>query len=139
MAVSDRLVLLTRAVAVFAVNAGLGLAASAATLGTHASTGTLQLTFGWLLPMTAACALALAVAVTVGSPIVGAGAGVGGWVIVVLGYGAADGPSRAGGGLTAATLSSVLTDANLYLPYLAVAACCAAIAGFTIRPQRGLL
>ena len=65
MAVSDRLVLLTRAVAVFAVNAVLGLIASAATLGTHASTGTAQLTFAWLLPMTAACALALAVAVAV--------------------------------------------------------------------------
>ena len=62
MPVSDRLVLLTRAVAVFTVNAVLGLIASAATLGTHASTGTAQLTFAWLLPMTAACALALAVA-----------------------------------------------------------------------------
>ena len=36
MAVSDRMVLLTRAVAVFAVNAVLGLAASAVTLGTGA-------------------------------------------------------------------------------------------------------
>ena len=100
MPVSDRLIVLTRAVAVFGVNAALGLIASAATLGlgTHASTGTAQLTFGWLLPMTAASALALAVAVAVRSPIVGAGAGVGSWVILVLGYGAADGASRAGGG-----------------------------------------
>jgi hypothetical protein len=139
MPVSDRLVLLTRAVAVFAVNAGLGLIASAATLGTDASAGTAQLTFGWLLPMTAACALALAVAVAVRSPVAGAGAGVGAWVILVLGYGAADGASSAGSRLTPAALSPVLTDASLYLPYLAVAACCAAIVTFTIRPQRGLL
>jgi len=143
MPVSDRLILLTRAVAVFAVNAGLGLIASAATLGTHAAPssvtqGTAQLTFGWLLPMTAACALALAVAVALRSPVVGAGAGAGSWVILVLGYGAADGASSAGSRLTPAALSPVLTDANLYLPYLAVAACCAAIVTFTVRPQRGL-
>ncbi len=73
MPVSDRLVLLTRAAAVFAVNAALGLIASAATLGTHVSTGTVQLTVAWLLPMTAACALALAVAVAVRSALAGAG------------------------------------------------------------------
>jgi hypothetical protein len=139
MPVSDRLVLLTRAVAVFAVNAGLGLIASAATLGTHAATGTAQLTFGWLLPMTAACALALAVAVAVRSAIAGAGAGVGAWLILVLAHGAADGTSSAGSRLSAAALSPVLTDANLYLPYLAVAACCAAVVTITIRPRRGLL
>ena len=141
MPVSDRLVLLTRGVAVFAVNAALGLIASAATLGTHASTGTAQLTFAWLLPMTAACALALAVAVAVRSAIAGAGAGVGTWLTLVLAhsatdYGATDG---AGGVLSAAALTSAITDANLYLPYLAVATCCAAIVIFAIRPQRGLL
>ena len=57
----------------------------------------------------------------------------------MLGYGAAGGASSAGSRLTPAALSPVLTDANLYLPYLAVAACCAAIVTFTIRPQRGLL
>ena len=77
MPVSDRLVLLTRAVAVFAVNAALGLIASAATLGMHAPPAPPQLTFGWLLPMTAACALALAVTVVVRSAIAGAGAGGG--------------------------------------------------------------
>jgi hypothetical protein len=140
MPISDRLVLLTRAVAVFAVNAALGLIASAATLGTHASTGTAQLTFGWLLPMTAACALALAVAVAVRSPFVGAGAGVGAWVVLVLGYGADHGPTAAGNRLSAAALAPVVADANLYLPCLVVAACCAVIALFAIRrPQRGLL
>jgi len=139
MPVSDRLVLLTRAAAVLGVNAGLGLIASAATLGTHVSTGTVQLTIGWLLPMTAACALALAVAVAVRSAIAGAGAGAGAWIILVLAHGAAGGPAGAGSGLSAAALSSVVADANLYLPYLAVAACGAAIVAFATRPQRGLL
>ena len=64
---------------------------------------------------------------------------MGAWIILVLGYGAADGASGAGSGLSAAALSSVVADANLYLPYLAVAACCAAIVIFATRPQRGLL
>jgi hypothetical protein len=136
MPVSDRLVLLSRAVAVFAVNAVLGLIASAATLGTHVPAGTAQLTFAWLLPMTAACALALAVAVAVTSALVGAVAGVSAWIILVLAHGAAD---RAGDGLSAAALTPAITDANLYLPYLAVAACCTVIIFFATRPQRGLL
>jgi ascorbate-specific PTS system EIIC-type component UlaA len=77
-AVSDRLVLLTRVVAVFAVNAALGLLASAA------SGAAAALTFGWLLPMTAVSALALAVAVATRSATVGVGAGVAAWVITVL-------------------------------------------------------
>jgi hypothetical protein len=138
MPVSDRLVLLTRGVAVFAVNAVLGLIASAATLGTHAaqSTITAQLTFAWLLPMTADCALALAAAVALRSAIAGASAGVGAWLTLVL---VRSTTNSAGGKLSAAALTSAITDANLYLPYLAVAACCAAIATFATRPQRGLL
>ncbi len=58
MAVSDRMVLLARALAVFAVNAVLGLAASAVTESGAAA----AVTFGWLIPMTAVCAFALAVA-----------------------------------------------------------------------------
>jgi hypothetical protein len=140
MPVSDRLVLMTRGVAVFAVNAVLGLIASAATLGTPASTGTAQLTFAWLLPMTAACALALAVAVAVRSAIAGAGAGVGAWLTLVLAHSVtASATDRAGGGLSAAALTSAVTDANLYLPYAAVAACCAVIVLFATRPQRGPL
>jgi hypothetical protein len=145
MAVSDRLVLLTRAVAVFAVNAVLGLTASAATLGTDASSGpvfadTTRLTFAWLLPMTAACALALAIAVAARSAVAGAGAGVGAWLTLVLVRGATDhgAANGAGGGLSAAALTSAITDANLYLPYLAVAACCAVIVLLATRPQRGL-
>jgi len=41
--------------------------------------------------------------------------------------------------LSAAALTSAITDANLYLPYLAVAVCCAVIVLFATRPQRGLL
>jgi hypothetical protein len=142
MPVSDRLVLLTRAVAVLAVNAVLGLIASAATLGTHAAQPaiTAQLTFAWLLPMTAACALALAVAVAVRSAIAGAAAGAGAWLTLVLAHSATAGAgSSAGGGLSVAALTSAITDANLYLPYVAVAACCAVIVLFATRPQRGLL
>jgi hypothetical protein len=136
-AVSDRMVLLTRAVAVFAVNAVLGLAASAAnaaTIGTTASAHAAQLTFAWLIPMTAVCALALAVAVVARSASVGAAAGVAAWIIVILGWGAASGaPGTPGVSLTAAVI-----DPSLYLPYLAVAACCAAIVGYATRPQRGM-
>jgi hypothetical protein len=145
MPVSDRLILLTRAVAVFAVDAVLGLIASAATLCTHAAAGplhvaTVQLTFAWLLPMTAACALALAVAVAARSAVAGAGAGVGAWLTLVLVRSAtASAANSAGGWLSPAALTSAVTDANLYFPYLAVAACCTAIVFFAIRPQRGFL
>jgi hypothetical protein len=118
-AVSDRMVLLTRVVVVFALNAALGLLASAA------SGAVAALTFGWLIPMTAVCALALAVAVAARSASVGAGAGVAAWVIAVLAG------QTAGGQLTAS-----VTDARAYLPYLAVAGCCAAIVAYAIRPQR---
>jgi hypothetical protein len=140
MPVSDRLVLLTRAVTVFAVNAALGLIASAATLVTHASVHAAQLTFAWLLPMTAACALALAVAVAVRSAVVGAGAGVGAWLaFVAIRSAMASAQNSAGSVLSAGALTSAITDANLYLPYLAVAACCAVIVTFVSRPQRGHL
>ena len=64
---------------------------------------------------------------------------MGAWVILVLGYAASDGAPEAGGGLSAAALSAVVADANLYLPFLAVAAGGAAIVLFALRPQRGLL
>lgn len=140
MPVTDRMVLLTRAVAVFAVNAALGLLASVATLGTDASASAVRLTFAWLLPMTAACALALAVAVAVRSASVGAVVGAGAWLILVFAHSSAGhssvGHSAGGDALSAAALASAVTDANLYLPYLAVAACCAVIVCFATRPQR---
>jgi hypothetical protein len=120
MAVSDRMVLLVRALAVFGLNAGLGLAASAAS-GTAAA-----VTFGWLVPMTAVCALALAAATLARSANVGVTVGVAGWAIVVLA-----GQSASG------RLTAVITDTALVLPYLAFAAVCAAIAWATTRIPRG--
>jgi hypothetical protein len=120
-AVPERMVLLTRVVAVFALNAVLGLLASAA------SGAVAALTFGWLLPMTAVCALALAAAEAARSATVGAGAGVAAWVITVLAS------ETVGGQLTAS-----VTNADAYLPYLAVAACCAAVVIYATHPPRGL-
>jgi len=120
-AVSDRIVLLTRAVSVFALNAVLGLLASAA------SGAVAALTFGWLLPMTAVSALALAVAVAARSAIVGAGAGVTAWVITLLASETVSG-----------RLTVSVTSSSAYLPYLAIAVCCAVIAVYAMRPQRGL-
>jgi hypothetical protein len=139
MAVSDRMVLLTRAVVVFAVNALLGLAASAATaatMGTRASADTMELTFAWLLPMTAICALTLAVAVAARSASAGAGTGVAAWIILVLARSAAVAPATPG--TPGGQLTAAITDPSLYLPYLAVAACCAAAVIFATRPQRGI-
>ena len=70
VAVGDRMVLLVRALAVFALNAALGLAASA---GSGAAAA---VTFGWLLPMTAVSALALAAATIARSSNVGVAAGL---------------------------------------------------------------
>jgi hypothetical protein len=137
-AVSDRMVLLTRAVAVFAVNAALGLAASAVTLGTRAEANTAQVTFAWLLPMTAVCALTLAVAVAVRSASAGAGVGVAVWIIFVLARSVTSLPTGPGPqGAPGVHLTAAITDPNLYLPYLAVAACCAVAVMYVSRPQRG--
>jgi hypothetical protein len=78
MAVSDRMVLLVRALGVFAVDAALGIAASAAS-GTAAG-----ITFGWLVPMTAVSLLALAAATLARSANVGVAAGLSAWCITVL-------------------------------------------------------
>jgi len=120
MTVSDRMVLLVRALAVFGLNAAVGLAASAA------SGAAAAVTFGWLVPMTAVCALALAAATVSRSANVGVAAGMSGWAITVLaGQGAA-------GRLTVA-----ITDSALFLPYLAFAACCGAVAWYVTRIPRG--
>jgi hypothetical protein len=121
MPVSERMVLLARAVTVFAVNAVLGLAASAAS-GAAAS-----LTFGWLIPMTAICGLTLAVAVAARSANAGAATGIAAWVITVLANRTASGQ-----------LTATVTNAGTYLPYLAAAACAAAVIAYATRPDRGL-
>jgi hypothetical protein len=118
---------------VFAVNAVLGLVASIATIGTTASAHAAQLTFAWLIPMTAVCALALAVAVAARSASVGAAAGVAAWIIVVL----AQSTANSAAPNTGVRLTTAITDPSLYLPYLAVAACCAAVVVYATRPQRG--
>ncbi len=119
MAVSDRMVLLVRALAVSGLNAVLGLIAAAA------SGAAAAVTFGWLIPMTAMCALALAAATLARSANVGVLAGLGGWAIMVLSIGSA-------GRFTAA-----LTDSAYVLPYLAVAVCCGAVVLYATRIPRG--
>jgi hypothetical protein len=120
MAVDDRTVLLVRALAVFGLNAALGLAASAA------SGAATAVTFGWLVPMTAVCALALAAATVARSANVGVAAGLAGWVITVL-----------SGQVAAGRFTAAVTDSALWLPYLAFAACCAAIVLYATRIPRG--
>jgi hypothetical protein len=121
MAVSDRLVLLVRALAVFALDAGLGLAASAA------SGAALGITFGWLIPMTALCALALAVATVTRSANAGVAAGLAGWTLVILAEQAATG-----------RFAAAVSDSALMLPYLAVAVVCVAVALYATRIPRGV-
>jgi hypothetical protein len=120
MAVSYRMVLLVRALAVFSLNAALGMAASAASATAAA------VTFGWLIPMTAVSALALAVATVTRSANAGAAAGLAAWAITVLSV------HMASGQVTAAVAS-----AGLVFPYLAVAVACVAIAWFATRFPRG--
>ena len=120
MAVGDRMVLLVRALAVFGLNAALGLAASAV------SGAAAALTFGWLVPMTAACAIALAAATLARSANVGVAAGVAGWVIMVL-----------AGRATLGQYTAAITDSALVLPYLLFAACCCAVTLFATRISRG--
>ena len=127
MAVSDRMVLLVRALAVFAVNAVLGLAASAVS-AVSTSGAASAVTFGWLIPMTAVCAFALAVATVARSANAGAAAGVAAWLIVVL-----------SGRVASGHFAAAVTDTVLFLPYLAIGAGCAAVALYATRIPRGTL
>ena len=119
-AVSDRMVLLVRALAVFGLNTAFGLAASAA------SGVATAVTLGWLLPMTAVCAFALATATVARSANVGVAAGAACWAITVL----------AGQAVTG-QISAAVTTSVLWLPYLAFASCCAAIVLYSTRIPRG--
>src|SRR6266536_1859679 len=92
MAVSDRMVLLARALGVFAIDAALGIAA---TLARSAN--------------------------------VGVAAGLAGWAITVLAGRAATG-----------RFTAAVSDSLLVLPYLAFAACCAAIAWYATRNPKGI-
>ena len=121
MAVGDRMVLLVRALAVFGLNALLGLAASVV------SGAATAVAFGWLVPMTSVCALALAAATVTRSANVGVVAGLTGWAITVL-------SGRAAGG----QFTVVLTDSGLVLPYLTFATCCAGIVVYATRIPKGI-
>jgi hypothetical protein len=120
MAVSDRMVLLVRALAVFGLNAALGLVASAVS-GVAAA-----VTFGWLVPMTAVSALALAAATLARSANVGVAVGLSGWAITVLAARTASG-----------SYSSAVSSNALVLPYLLCAAACGGIAWYATRIPRG--
>src|SRR5262249_32046175 len=131
MAVSDRMVLLVRALAVFAVNAVLGLAASAvsAVSVSGSANGTAAaVTFGWLIPLTAVCAFALAVATVARSANAGAAAGVAAWLIIVL-----------SGRVASGYFAAAVTDTVLFLPYLAIGAGCVTVALYATRIPRGTL
>jgi hypothetical protein len=123
MAVSDRMVLLARALAVFAVNTVLAVGATAvsgAFFGAAAG-----ITFGWLVPMTAVSALALAAATLTRSANVGVAAGLAVWCITVL-----------GGKATAGQFSAAVSDQSLFLPYLACAAVAVAVVLHSTRTPR---
>lgn len=138
-AVSDRLVLLVRALAVFALNALIGVLAtlaSSAALDTRSavSAGSQAIgaqavgsvTYGWLLPMTAVCLLSLATSSLLGSSVAGLVAGLAGWTLAVVG-------GRAAGG----SFAAAVTDPTLRLAYLSIALCCGAVAVYALRGVRG--
>jgi hypothetical protein len=113
-------VLLVRALAVFGLNAVIGLVASAAS-GSAAA-----VTFGWLLPMAAICALALAAATLSNSANAGVAAGLVVWIGVVL-----------AGRASTGSLVAAVTTTSLALPYVLCAVVCAAIAFYANRfPRR---
>jgi hypothetical protein len=126
MAVSDRMVLLVRALAVFGLNAVLGLAASVIAAAAGVSGSAAAVTLDWLVPMTAVCALALAAATVARSAMAGVAAGLAAWTITVLSS------QSASGQFTAA-----ITDSALILPYLAFAAVCTAVAWYATRIPKG--
>ena len=132
MPVSQRMVLLVRAVCVFAVNAVIGLAVSTITYAVSlhgarpVNVEAVAVTVAWLLPMTAICALTLAVAVAARSASAGAFAGVLAWAAAGLASGSARGQ-----------FTAAVTDSSTYLPYLAVAVAATVAVGYATRRQRG--
>jgi hypothetical protein len=121
MAVSDSLVLLVRALAVFALNAGLAL------LGAAVSSTAAGIAFYWLLPMTAVSMLALATARVTESANAGVAVALGTWTATVLG-------SQSVTGRFAAAVDS----SSLTLPYLIAAVCCLMVAVRPVRLSKGI-
>jgi hypothetical protein len=129
MAVSDRIVLLARALAIFVLNAALGIGASVlawAASSLVSSAAHAGITFGWLVPMVAISAIALAAATVTRSANVGVAAGLMAWCIAVLGSQAAAGQA-----------SLAVTSHALFLPYLAVAAGCTVLVLLRTRTRSG--
>ena len=134
LAVDDRQVLLVRALAVFALNALIGVLASLASSAVAQGVATQgvgaqavgSVTYGWLLPMTAVCLLSLATCALAGSSVAGLVAGLVGWVFAVVGARAADG-----------AFAAAVTDPSWRLVYLSTALCCGAVAVFALRGVKG--
>ena len=102
--ISDRMILLVRGLAVFGVNAILGIVASLFTATA------VELTLGWLVPMTTVSAGALAVATLARSANLGLAAALAGWCLVVFGSAVGTGDlatAVSGGGVS--TLAYVLS------------------------------
>lgn len=119
MAISDRMVLLVRALAVFAVNAALSLAAAAA------SSTAAGFAFAWLVPMTAVCALALAAATLTRSANVGVATGMAGWIITIL-----------AGQAFSGAIATAISGPVLMLPYALVAVACVGLVIYTTRTPK---
>ncbi len=107
--VSQRLVLLVRSVAVFGCYAAMGVVAG---LVMPTATG---ITWLWLVPMTAVCALSLAATTVSGSPALGAVVGLAAWSTTVLGTSLATGI-----GVLAAMSAQLLTPVYLVVASLSV-------------------
>jgi hypothetical protein len=120
MPVSARMVLLTRALAVFALNAALGLVALLC------STAPAWITLSWLVPMTAVAALALAAATLAGSANVGVAIGLAGWCIAVLAGQAATG-----------RLDAMVSAGVLTAPYVLFTALCVGVVWYAMRVPAG--
>lgn len=119
MAISDRLVLLVRAITVFAVYAALGAVAS---LFTATASG---ITLAWLVPMTTVSALALATATLARSANVGVAIGLAGWGLVVL-----------GSAVSTHDLSTAVVRPALVPAYLAATALFLALALYATSSER---
>lgn len=119
-AVSDRLVLLVRALAVFGVNAALGIVAS---LFVAPAVG---LTLGWLVPMTTVCALALAVSTLARSANVGIVVALCVWGLIV-----------SSAGLGTGELITAVTAPWLFPFYATATALLVALALYATGSRRG--
>ncbi|HEX4700754.1 MAG TPA: hypothetical protein VH352_01375 [Pseudonocardiaceae bacterium] len=108
--VSGRVVLLVRSIAVFGGYAAMGILAG---LVVPAATG---ITWLWLVPMTAVCALSLAATTLSGSAAMGTTVGLAAWSTTVLG---SDLSTNAG--ITAAIVAHPLTPAYVVVAVVSVA------------------